>query len=288
MDIAQISLFSFTSNNIQMKIALIQQKAGLDKNQNLEKGLAALEMAAGQGAQLAVFAELAFEPFYPQHPAGPDKIDLAETMEGHITTKLREVAAKYKMVIIPNFFEKEGTLTFDTSPVIDADGRILGKTQMNHIPDYEYFHERTYYTPGKQGVKVYETAYGKVGVAICYDRHFPEYMRALGVAGAELVVTPQAGAVGEWTDGLYEAEMQIAAFQNGYFAALCNRVGIEENLHFSGASFVCGPDGRLLSQAGTGTEEILYCDIDLSEVRHSHARKLFFPDRRPDLYPGWL
>jgi len=159
---------------------------------------------------------------------------------------------------------------------------------MNHIPDYECFHERTYYSPGQNGAKVFYTAYGKIGVAICYDRHFPEYMRALGIAGAELVVTPQAGAVGERTDGLYEAEMQVSAFQNGYFAALCNRVGEEENLVFSGASFVCRPDGKLLAQAGTGTEEILYCDIDLSEVKNSHAKKLFLQDRRPDLYSGWI
>lgn len=271
-----------------MKIALIQQKAGPDKYQNLGKGLAALETAASEGAQVVVFAELAFEPFYPQHPAGPDKIHLAETLDDPVTAKLTEAAARNKMVIIPNFFEKDGAFTFDTSPVIDADGTILGKTQMNHIPDYECFHERTYYSPGQNGAKVFNTAYGKIGVAICYDRHFPEYMRALGIAGAELVVTPQAGAVGEWTDGLYEAEMQIAAFQNGYFAALCNRVGEEENLVFSGASFVCGPDGKLLTQAGEGTEEILYCNIDLSEVRNSHAKKLFLQDRRPDLYAAWI
>ena len=271
-----------------MKIALIQQKAGPDKYSNLGKGLAAIESAASEGVQVAIFAELAFEPFYPQYPAGSDKNLLAEALDGIITTKLCEAAARNKMIIIPNFFEKEGSKTFDTSPVIDADGKILGKTQMNHIPDYEYFHERTYYAPGQQGARVFNTAYGKIGVAICYDRHFPEYMRALGIAGAELVVTPQAGAVGEWTDGLYEAEMQIAAFQNGYFAALCNRVGEEAKLNFSGASFVCGPDGRLLAQAGTGTEEILYCDIDLSEVKNSHAKKLFLQDRRPDLYPDWI
>lgn len=271
-----------------MKIALIQQKAEPDKYANLERGLTAIEEASKEGAQVAIFAELAFEPFYPQHAAGPDKVKLAETLDGPITTKLCNYAAKNKMVIIPNFFEKDGLLTFDTSPVIDADGKVLGKTQMNHIPDYECFHERTYYSPGKQGAKIFNTAYGKIGIAICYDRHFPEYMRALGVAGAELVVTPQAGALGEWTDGLYEAEMQIAAFQNGYFTALCNRVGVEENLHFSGASFVCGPNGRLLAQAGIGTEGILYCDIDLKEVQNSHAKRLFLQDRRPELYSKWI
>jgi N-carbamoylputrescine amidase len=271
-----------------MKIALIQQKAGPNKSTNLEKGLMAIERAAKDGAQVAIFAELAFEPFYPQHPAGKDKRMLAETLDGPIITKLREYAAKYQMVIIPNFFERDGSQTFDTSPIIDADGTVLGKTQMNHIPDYEYFHEKTYYSPGKYGAKIFNTAYGKIGVAICYDRHFPEYMRALGVAGAELVVTPQAGALGEWTEGLYEAEMQIAAFQNGYFTALCNRVGVEENLNFSGASFVCGPDGRILAQAGTGTDEILYCDIDLNGIKDSHAKRLFFQDRRPELYSDWI
>ncbi len=271
-----------------MKIALIQQRAAADKAANLKKGLAAAEEAARNGAQLVAFAELAFEPFYPQYPAGKDKNKLAEPVPGPVTKAFSQLAQQYKMVIIPNLYEMDGKNTYDTSPVIDADGTILGKTRMVHVPDYEYFHEKTYYTPGDTGIRVYDTAVGKIGIAICYDRHYPEYMRALAVAGAELVVTPQAGAAGEWTDGLYEAEMQIAAFQNGYFTALCNRVGIEGHLDFSGESFVCGPDGRLLAQAGRGTEEILYCDIDLDEVKSSHAKKFFLSDRRPELYGSWL
>lgn len=271
-----------------MKIALIQQKAARDKSANLKKGLAAAEEAAHNGAQLVAFAELAFEPFYPQYPTTAGKNELAETIPGPVTKAFVHLAKKYKTVIIPNLFERDGENTYDTSPVIDADGTLLGKTRMVHIPDYEYFHEKTYYTPGNTGAPVYNTALGKIGIAICYDRHYPEYMRALAVAGAELVITPQAGAAGEWTDGLYEAEMQIAAFQNGYFTALCNRVGVEEHLNFSGESFVCGPDGRLLAQAGRGTEEILYCDIDLEEVKHAHAKKLFLPDRRPELYGDWI
>ncbi len=213
-----------------MKIALIQQKAAADKAANLKKGIAAAEEAARNGAQLVAFAELAFEPFYPQHVAGKDKNQLAESIPGPVMKAFSQLARKHKMVIIPNLYELDGENTYDTSPVIDADGTILGKTRMVHIPDYEYFHEKTYYTPGDTGVRVYDTAAGRIGIAICYDRHYPEYMRALAVAGAELVVTPQAGAAGEWTDGLYEAEMQIAAFQNGYFTALCNRAGLEENL----------------------------------------------------------
>ncbi|MBN2614739.1 MAG: hypothetical protein JXR71_03525 [Bacteroidales bacterium] len=271
-----------------MKIALIQQKAEPHKPKNLEKGLLAVDRAAEAGAQLIVFAELAFEPFYPQFPAGAEKEQLAETLDGPIIKSLQEKAIKHNVVIIPNFFERSGNQTFDSSPVINTDGTIMGITRMVHVPDYEYFHEKTYYTPGDQGIRIYETPYGKIGIAICYDRHYPEYMRALGVAGAELVVVPQAGAAGEWTDGLYESELQIAAFQNGYFVALCNRVGVEQNLNFSGESFVCGPDGRLLKQAGKHTDELLLCDIDLSETKTSHARKLFYPDRRKELYRGWL
>ena len=120
-------------------------------------------------------------------------------------------------------------------------------------------------------------------MAICYDRHYPEYMRALAVAGADLVVVPQAGAVGEWPDGLYEAEMRVAAFQNGYYVALCNRVGEEDCLTFAGESFVCGPEGRVVRAARRGCEDsILYADVDLDATSRSHARRLFLRDRRPE------
>jgi predicted amidohydrolase len=101
-------------------------------------------------------------------------------------------------------------------------------------------------------------------------------------------VVPQAGSVGEWPAGLYEAELQVAAFQNGYFTALCNRVGKEEHLTFAGESFVCGPDGRVLARAAEGTDETLHCEIELDEGKNSHARRLFLEDRRPELYAEWL
>jgi N-carbamoylputrescine amidase len=159
---------------------------------------------------------------------------------------------------------------------------------MIHITEYACFHEQDYYSPGDTGAPVYDTAAGKIGVAICYDRHFPEYMRALALAGAVLVVVPQAGTIDEWPDGLYEAEMQVAAFQNGYFVALCNRVGDEDEMRFSGESFVCAPDGRVTARAGKGKEQILYADIDLGATEQSHARRLFLQHRRPELYAQWL
>ena len=198
------------------------------------------------------------------------------------------VEVKGRTRVVLNLFERDGDRCYDTSPVIDADGTLLGRTRMVHITEYPCFHEQGYYAPGDRGAPVYDTKFGRIGVAICYDRHYPEYMRALALAGAELVVVPQAGAVDEWPEGLYEAEMRVAAFQNGYFVALCNRVGREEPLMFAGESFVCDPSGRVLTRAGAGTEEVLLCDIDLREVQRSHARKLFMRDRRPELYAGWL
>ena len=271
-----------------MKIALIQQHATKNKQDNLNRGVASFKKAAEAGASVICFAELAFEPFYPQKRAEGDVTHLAESIPGPISDIFSALAKEYGIVTILNLFEKENNLTYDTSPVIDADGSLLGKTRMMHIPDYEYFHEKTYYTSGDTGAPVYNTAVGKIGVAICYDRHYPEYMRALAVAGAELVIIPQAGAAGEWTDGLYEAEMQVAAFQNGYYTALCNRVGNEDKLDFSGESFVCSPDGIVLTRAATGKDEILFCDIELDLVIQSHARRLFMEDRRPEQYPKWL
>ncbi len=275
-----------------MRIALVQQKASEDLLANLEKGLAAVDEAARRGADLVAFAELAFEPFYPQKPAeanpGRDPRDLAQTVPGPVTEAFSAKAAEHGLVVVLNLFERDGERTFDCSPVLDADGELLGRTRMIHITDYPCFHEKGYYAPGDTGAPVYDTRAGKIGVAICYDRHYPEYMRALALAGAELVIVPQAGAVDEWPEGLFEAELRVAAFQNGYFTALCNRVGEEECLTFAGESFVCDPAGRVVARAARGKEEILYADLDLAEVADSHARKLFLRDRRRELYRDWL
>jgi N-carbamoylputrescine amidase len=271
-----------------MKIALIQQHATKDKAANVARGLAALEKAARNGAQLACFAELAFEWFYPQVPAGAAVRELAEPLDGPTVTAFRQKARELGIVTVINLYERDGANTYDSSPVIDADGTLLGVTRMIHITDYPCFHEQGYYTPGDKGAPVYKTKAGAVGVAICYDRHFPEYMRALAVAGADLVIVPQAGAVDEWPEGLYEAEMRVAAFQNGYFTALCNRVGKEDTLDFSGESFVCGPDGDVLARAPKSADAILYADIDLAATGKSNARRLFMKHRRPQLYADWL
>jgi N-carbamoylputrescine amidase len=271
-----------------MKIALIQQKASPNLDGNMNRGLEAVKEAANQGANIICFAELAFSPFYPQEPASGNIRDLAEPIPGPTTEAFATIAKEFGVVVVLNLFELENDKTYDSSPMIDADGTILGTTRMIHITEYEYFHEQSYYAPGNNGAPVFKTKYGTIGVAICYDRHFPEYMRALALNGAEIVVVPQAGSVGEWPEGLYEAELRVAAFQNGYYTALCNRVGREKHLNFAGQSFVCDPFGNTIAQAGEGTEEILLCDLDLDKIRESHARNLFLQHRRPELYGDWL
>ena len=213
---------------------------------------------------------------------------LAERVPGPTTDLFAALARELGVVIVLNLFEREGDATYDCSPVIDADGTIVGRTRMVHITEYPCFHEQQYYRPSTLGAPVFATRAGRVGVAICYDRHFPEYMRALALGGAELVVVPQAGVVDEWPPGLFEGEMCAAAFQNGYFVALCNRVGQEARLTFAGDSFVCGPEGAVRARAPRGEEHTLLADIDLAEVARSHARRILLKDRRPDLYGAWL
>jgi len=273
---------------MKMKIALIQKKASQDIKINIEKGLASVREAAANGANIVCFAELAFTPFYPKRPAGNNILDLAELIPGPTTDTFAELAKELGVVTVLNLFESDGNKTYDSSPVINIDGKILGITRMLHITEYDCFYEQGYYTPGDTGAPVYDTPFGKLGVSICYDRHYPEYMRALALHGAEIVFIPQAGAIGEWPEGLYEAEMRVQAFHNGYFTALCNRVGEEECLTFAGESFVCNPDGKVIARAGENTEEILYCDVNLEAVEKSHARKLFMRDRRPELYKEWF
>ena len=268
-----------------MKLALIQQHASADPVANRERGAKAFVEAARAGAELIAFAELAFLPFYPQRPAGPESSGWAEPIPGPTTELFGRLAREHHIVTILNLFERGGDgRTYDASPVLNADGHLLGVIRMIHIMEGPGFHEQGYYTPGDRETWVFATAVGRIGVAICYDRHFPEYMRLLALDGAELVVIPQAGAVGEWTPGIFEAEVQVASFQNGYYAALVNRVGREDVLTFAGESFVTDPDGRVIARAPAGEDAVLYAECDLSRIPLCHAKRHFLSDRRPGVY----
>lgn len=271
------------------RIALAQIAAQSDAGARLDRVLGAMEQAKAAGARLVAFPELAGLPFFPQHERYAEAAALAEPVPGPGTEQLSAAAKRLGLVTVFNLYERAADgQCYDSSPVFDADGSLLGVTRMVHITDYACFHERAYYAAGDRGAPVYDTAVGRIGVAICYDRHYPEYMRALGVGRAELVVIPQAGALDEWPEGMYEAEIRAAAFQNGYFVALCNRTGAEERLTFSGESFVVDPEGRVVGRGARGAEDLVICDLDLAECQQSPARRLFWKDRRPELYGGWL
>jgi predicted amidohydrolase len=272
-----------------VRIALAQLSAGPDRAANLARALETMTAAKQAGADLIAFPEIILDRFFPQVPGDREALKLAEPIPGPTADAVAAKARELGLVTVFNLYELDPRgRRFDSSPVFDADGSLLGITRMVHITDYEGFHEQDYYHPGDQGVPVYETRAGRIGVAICYDRHYPEVMRALGVAGAELVVIPQAGTIGEWPEGLYEAEVRTAAFQNGYFAALANRTGREGKLHFSGESFVVDPEGRVVARGKTLEEDLVLADLDLTLCAASTARRLFWRNRRPELYGSWL
>lgn len=272
-----------------MRIALAQHRADPDRARNVERALDAMDRAGDAGATAICFAELAVDRFFPQHPDDASAAERAEPVPGPTTERIAAKARERSLVTVFNLYERDAHgRRFDSSPVFDADGTLLGVTRMVHITDFACFHERAYYHPGDRGAPVYATAAGRIGVAICYDRHYPEYMRALGVAGAQLVMIPQAGTLDEWPDGLYEAEVRTAAFQNGYFAALCNRVGQEERLTFAGESFVVDPEGRVVARGARGAEDLVIVDLDLGACDRSPGRRLFLRDRRPELYGRWV
>jgi beta-ureidopropionase len=273
-----------------VRAALAQLAASPDRAANLARALEVMGEAKQAGADLIAFPEVILDRFFPQVPGDRKALDLAEPIPGPTSDRIAERARELGLVTVFNLYELDRNTgrRFDSSPVYDADGTLLGITRMVHVTDYEGFHEQDYYHPGDRGVPVYDTRVGRVGVAICYDRHYPEVMRALGVAGAELVVIPQAGTIGEWPEGLYEAEVRTAAFQNGYFAILANRVGVEGKLHFSGESFAVDPEGTVLARGKSLEEDLVLVDLDLTACARSTARELFWKHRRAELYRGWL
>jgi len=270
-----------------MDVALVQRTFPDDLNDALLLGRRAVAKAADSGADLVVFPELSFTSFFPRVPIKDRDerlFDLAEPIPGPTTEAISEVAAEHGVVVVVNLLEQDGDATYDTAPVIDADGTLLGVTRMMHITEYDRFHEQGYYAPGNTGAPVYDTAVGRLGVAICYDRHFPEYLRALALQDAEIVAIPQAGVEGEWPQGMYEAEIQVASMQHGFFVALANRVGQEGDMHFNGASLVTDPFGRVVAQAPTSDNALLHASVDLSRCAQGPARSLFLRHRRPDQY----
>jgi beta-ureidopropionase len=269
-----------------VRAALIQAHANLPKEDALAKHVEMIEQAAGEGAQITCLQEIFFGPYFCAQQE-PHWFETAEPDDGPTVQTMRELARKYEMVLVVPFFEKElEGVFYNTAVVIDADGTVLGKYRKTHIPQVgPIFWEKYFFKPGNLGYPVFDTRVGKVGVFICYDRHFPEPARMLGLHGAQLTFNPSA-TIESLSRYLWELEQPAHAVANGYFVGAINRVGEElvEGARFYGSSYFCDPRGQIVAQASDSEDEVLVADLDLGLIDKVRTTWQFFRDRRPETY----
>ena len=256
----------------------------------IDKHVALIESAAQEGVQVLCLQELFYGPYFCAEQ-DPKWFALAEEVPGGPTVRLmQELAKKHRMVmIVPVFEEEMPGVYYNTAVVLDASGGYLGKYRKTHIPHLPPgFWEKYYFRPGNSGYPVFTTSVGKIGVYICYDRHFPEGARALALNGAEMVFNPSATVAG-LSEHLWELEQPAHAVANSYFVGAINRVGNEAPWNigeFYGKSYFCDPRGQIIAQASRDRDEVLVADLDLDEIRIVRDSWQFFRDRRPETYTG--
>jgi beta-ureidopropionase len=269
-----------------VRAALIQAHANLPKQEALDKHVAMIEEAAGKGAEVVCLQEIFFGPYFCAEQE-PKWFETAEPDDGPTVQTMRELARKHQLVLVVPFFEKEFEGVFyNTALVIDADGSVLGKYRKTHIPQVgPIFWEKYFFKPGNLGYPVFDTRVGRVGVFICYDRHFPEPARMLGLQGAQLTFNPSA-TVESLSRYLWQLEQPAHAVANGFFVGAINRVGEElvEGARFYGSSYFCDPRGQVVAQASDSEDEVLVADLDLGMVDEVRTLWQFFRDRRPETY----
>ncbi len=253
----------------------------------LEAHIPLIEKAGEAGVQILCFQEVFTQPYFCP---SQDKrwYEAAESIPDGFTTKLmQEYAKKYQMVIVVPIYEKDITgVYYNTAAVIDADGSYLGKYRKTHIPQVAGFWEKFFFKPGSSDWPVFQTQYAKIGVYICYDRHFPEGWRGLALNGAELIFNPSATVAG-LSQYLWELEQPASAAANGVWIGAINRVGTESPWDigkFYGSSYFVNPRGQIEAQASEDQDELLIHDIDMDMVREARDGWQFFRDRRPDQY----
>jgi beta-ureidopropionase len=258
------------------------------KHENIVKNLAFIEEAAVHGVQIVCMQEVFTTPYFcaEQEPRWYEAVE--KIPDGPTVKLMQEVARKHGMVVIVPIYEEEITgVYYNTAAVIDADGKYLGKYRKNHIPHTKPgFWEKYYFKPGNLGYPTFETAFARIGVYICYDRHFPEGARALGLNGAEIVFNPSATVAG-LSEYLWELEQPAHAVANGYFVGAINRVGHEQPWdigEFYGKSYFCNPRGKIIAQASRDSDELVVADLDLDQIREVRNVWQFFRDRRPETY----
>ncbi|MFT5232781.1 MAG: beta-ureidopropionase [Candidatus Krumholzibacteriia bacterium] len=278
------------------RAAIIQASNALPESDDLaavkkamiDKHVVLIQEAADKGANVCCLQEIFYGPYFC---AEQDKrwYELAEPIPDGPTIKLmQELAKKHKMVMVVPIYEVDMTgVYYNTAAVIDENGKYLGKYRKHHIPQVNPgFWEKFYFKPGNGGYPVFQTTYGKIGVYICYDRHFPEGARMLGLNGAEIVFNPSATVAG-LSEYLWKLEQPAHAVANQYFVAAINRVGTEkpwEIGHFYGQSYFCNPRGQIMVEGSREDDEVVVADLDLDMIREVRDTWQFFRDRRPETY----
>ncbi len=265
-------------------------EAGLPaiKKAMLDKLVRLIAQAARRGVKILCLQELFYGPYFCAEQE-TRWYHLTEAVpEGPTVTLMRKLARRHRMVVVvPVYEEEQAGIYYNTAAVIDADGSYLGKYRKTHIPHCKPgFWEKFYFRPGNLGYPVFETAFAKVGVYICYDRHFPEGARALGLHGAEIVFNPSATVAG-LSEYLWKLEQPAHAVANGYFVGAINRVGREAPWNigeFYGQSYFCDPRGKILAEAPRDRDAVVVADLNLDTIDEVRATWQFFRDRRPDAY----
>lgn len=244
-----------------------------------------VEQASGEGAQLIVLPEMSVLEFFPRKPHCYDFFNLAEPIPGPTMEWAQDLARRHGIHIVYNHYELSAEhLFFDTSVVIDRTGRFVGRQRMMHIAEEPGYNERFYYTPGIDEYRVFDLEGWRFGIAICYDRHFPEVFRSFLLQGAEFVLVPTAVAASEPFAEVYELEMKAAAVTHGVYIALANRAGDEPPLEFLGRSMVIDPTGNIIAQLDGRPGAIGSATLDKKAVTFARIRFPFLRDRRPDTY----
>ncbi len=271
-----------------VRAAIVQTEWTGDKDSMIEKNANYAREAANQGAVVMCFQELFYAPYFCQVQEN-EHFDYAEPIPDGPTTKLmQELARETEMALVVPIFEKEDDgFYYNTAAVIDSDGTYLGKYRKTHIPHVNGFWEKFYFRPGNLGYPVFDTRRaGRIGVYICYDRHFPEGWRALGLKGAKIVFNPSATSRG-LSMYLWNLEQPAAAVANEYFIGAINRVGKEPfgDNDYYGSSYFVSPRGQIVGDAASDTdEELVVRDLDMDEVEEVRKLWAFYRDRRPDAY----
>lgn len=270
-----------------VRAAVVQVAWTGDKESMIEVHEKYVAEAAAAGTRVMCFQELFYGPYFCQ-VQDAKFYEYAEAIpEGATTKRFQELAARHEMVVVlPMYEEEQPGILYNTAAVIDADGTYLGKYRKTHIPQVNGFWEKFYFRPGNTGYPVFDTAVGKVGVYICYDRHFPEGWRALGLGGAQIVFNPSATSRG-LSAYLWQLEQTAAAAANMYFVGAINRVGTEPlgDNDFYGTSYFANPRGQIVDGAASDqNEELVLRDLDLAQIAEVRNQWAFYRDRRPDAY----